>query len=257
MPARSDTDQRTEQPTALRLAEARRKGQVARSSDLSAVAVLLAALVTLWLIGGVLLNELIAMFSGMLSFGSVAPDVEVATGGVLWSHTAPVAWITLCFCSVLVAAGICVGIVQVGLHASGEVITPQLDRLSIGQGLRRIFSSRGLVRATFALLKIVAVGLVAWVTISGQFSQIASACGFGIAQQGSSAWGMLGQMAWRVLVVLVVLAAIDWLWQWRKRRSDLMMTRREVLEDLRKTDGDPLMRAKRRNIHQAQAGDDS
>jgi flagellar biosynthesis protein FlhB len=257
MPARSDTDQRTEQPTALRLAEARRKGQVARSSDLSGVAVLLAALVTLWSIGGVLLEELIVMFSGMLSFGSVAPDVGAATGGVLWSHTAPVVWIALCFCGVLVLAGICAGIAQVGLHASGEVITPQLDRLSAGQGLRRIFSSRGLVRATFALLKIAAVGVVAWVTISGQFPRIASDCGFGIARQGSGAWAMLGQMACRVLVVLVVLAAIDWLWQWYRRRNDLMMTRREVLEDLRKTEGDPLMRAKMRKTHQTQAGDES
>ena len=248
----------------LRLAEARRQGQVAGSADLTGVAVLLAGVVVLWLAGGVLLSELTEMVAGMLSFDSVAPDVGIATGGSVWSRAAPVAWIAVCFCGVLVFTAMLVGIAQVGLHMSGEVIHPRLDRLSPGQGLRRIFSSRGLVRAIGALAKIAAVGLVAAVTIRGQLPRIASACGFGIERQGAGAWAMLGRMAWRVVLALAVLGAIDWLYQWRKHRQDLMMTRREVLEDLRKTEGDPLMRSKRRKGRQAEtqtdpprAGDES
>jgi len=257
MATRSDTDQRTEQPTVLRLAEARRQGQVARSADLTGVAVLLAAVVAGWLAGGVLLRELTAMVGGMLSFGSVAPDIGVATGGSVWSAAAPVAWIAVCFCCVIAFIAALAGIAQVGLHISGEVIGPQLDRLSPGQGLRRVFSSRGLVRLTLALGKIAAVGLVAAVTISGQLPEIASACGFGIERQWAGAWAMLGRMAWRIVLVLAVLGAIDWAFQWRKHRQDLMMTRREVLEDLRKTEGDPLMRSRQRKSHQMQAGDES
>ena len=264
MATRSDTDQRTEQPTVLRLAEARRKGQVARSADLTGVVVLLAAVFALWLAGGVLLRELTEMVGGMLSFARVAPDVGIATGGSIWSAAGPVVWIAVCFCGALALIAALAGIAQVGLHISEEVIAPQLDRLSVGQGLRRVFSSRGLVRATFALAKIAAVTLVAAVTIGGQLPQIASACGFGLERQGASAWAMLGRMAWRIVLVLAVLAAIDWLYQWRRYRQDLMMTRREVLEDLRKTEGDPLMRSRQRKSHQAetqndppQAGDES
>jgi len=256
MVTESDTDQRTEQPTVLRLAEARRRGQVARSADLTGVAVLLAAVVALWLTGGVLLRELTAMVGGMLSFAPLAPDVGVATGGSVWSAAVPVVWIAVCFCCAIAFIAALAGIAQVGLHISGEVIGPRLDRLSPGRGLRRVFSSRGLVRATLALGKIAAVGLVTAVTICGQLPQIASACGFGLERQGAGAWAMLGRMAWRIVLVLAVLGAIDWAFQWRKHRQDLMMTRREVLEDLRKTEGDPLMRSKQRRRRQAETPND-
>ena len=74
--------------------------------------------------------------------------------------------------------------------------------------------------------------------------------------QGASAWAMLGVMAWRIVVVLAVLGAIDWAFQWRMHRNDLMMTRREYLEDLRKTEGDPLMRSKLRKGRQAEMQND-
>ncbi len=241
----------------LRLAEARRQGQVARSADLTGVAVLLAGVVAGWLAGGVLLRELTEMVGGMLSFGRVAPDLRSATGGPIWSAAGSVVWIAVCFCGVIAFIAALAGIAQVGLHISGEAIAPRLDRLSPGHGLKRVFSSRGLVRFTLALGKIAAVGLVATVTICGQLPQIASACGFGIEQQGAGAWAMIGQMAWRIVFVLAALGAIDWAFQWRRHRHDLMMTRREVLEDLRKTEGDPLMRLRQRKGRQAEMQNDS
>ena len=210
----------------------------------------------LWLAGGVLLRELIEMVGGMLSFAPLAPDIRIATGGSVWSQAAPAVWIVVCFCCALVFVAALAGIAQVGLRISGEVIPPRLDRLSPGQGLRRIFSVRSLVRAILAVAKIATVGLVMAVTICGQLPQIASACGFGIERQGASAWAMMGVMAWRVVVVLAVLGAIDWAFQWRRWRHDLMMTRREYLEDLRKTEGDPLMRSKLRKGRQAEIQND-
>ena len=257
MATRSDTDQRTEQPTASRLAEARRQGQVARSADLTGAVVILAAMISLWLGGGVLLREITEMFGVMLSFTPLAPDVGVATGGAVWSSAAPVVWITVCFCGVMALIAALAGIAQVGMHVSEEVTKPRLDRLSPGEGLRRIFSSRGLVRASLTLAKIAGVGFVAWITIDGQLPQIVSACGFGVAQQWASAWSMLGRMAWRIVLVLAVLGGIDWLYQWRRHRNDLMMTRRELLEDLRKTEGDPLVRSRLRKARPSRAGDES
>ncbi|MDP6636815.1 MAG: EscU/YscU/HrcU family type III secretion system export apparatus switch protein [Phycisphaerae bacterium] len=252
MATRSDTDQRTEQPTVLRLAEARRRGQVARSADLTGVAVILAAVVAFWLGGEVLLRELTKMFDSMLSFERSTPDVGTAAGSALWSAAGPVTWITVCFCALMVLVAALAGIAQVGLHVSEEVAKPRLDRLSPGQGLKRIFSSRGLAGAMLALTKIAAVGFVAWMTIDQLLPEIALACGFGVERQWIGAWAMLGRMAWRILLVLAVLGGIDWLYQWRRHRRDLMMTRREVLEDLRKTEGDPLMRSRRRRARQAE-----
>ena len=264
MATRSDTYQRTEQPTASRLAEARRTGQVARSADLTAAAVVLAAIVSLWLGGGVLLEALTEMLSGMLNFAPSAPDAASAVGRSVWSPAESVMWIAVCFCGVMMLGAVVAGVAQVGLLVSSDAAKPRMDRLSVAQGFKRLFSSRGLVRAMLALAKIAAVGFVAWITIADQIPQIAADCGLSVGAQWSAAWTMLGQLAWRVLLVLVVLGAIDWVWQWRVTRQDLMMTRREVLEDLRKAQGDPLVRSKLRSIGQAelqgspeQSGDES
>jgi flagellar biosynthetic protein FlhB len=241
----------------LRLAEARRQGQVARSADLTGAAVILAGVVTLWLGGGVLLTKVTEMFGAMLSFAPVTPDVGVATGGAVWSAVGPVVWITLCFCGVVVLGAVVAGVAQVGFHVSEDVITPKLDRISPSQGLGRLFSSRGLVRATLAVTKIASVAFVAWITIGALLPQIASDSAAGVEIQWSSAWTMLGLMAWRIVLVLAVLGGVDWLWQWRRHRNDLMMTRREVLEDLRKSEGDPLMRSRQRKNRQTQTGDEA
>ncbi len=231
---------------------------------MTGAAVILAAVVSLWLGGGVLLDALTEMIAGMLSFAPSAPGASDAAGVAIWSAAGPVMWIAVCFCGVMMLGAVIAGVAQVGLLASSETTKPRMDRLSPGQGLRRVFSSRGLVRAMLAIAKIAAVGFVAWITIADQLPQIAADCGLSLKAQWSGAWMMLGQMAWRVLLVLGVLGAIDWAWQWRRNRQDLMMTRREVLDDLRKTQGDPLVRAKLRKAGQVdvqnslqQAGDES
>jgi len=96
-----------------------------------------------------------------------------------------------------------------------------------------------------AVVKIAAVFLIAGVTICGGLAEIASACGLSIASQAASAYSMAGRLAWKIVLVLLVLGGIDWMHQWRRHRSELMMTRREVLEDLRKTEGNPLTRSRR------------
>ena len=257
MTAQSTTEQRTEQPTLLRLAEAREQGRVVRSADLTGAAVILGAVAALWLGGGMLLNALIAMLMRMLSFEPTVPSAEAASGQAIWSAVAPLVWITVGFGAMLMLVAIVAGILQVGLHVSGAVIEPKFDRLSPGEGLRRVFSSRGLVRALLAITKIVAVVFVAWLTIGGCLGQIADGCGLGVAGQWSGAWSLMGLMAWRILVVLIVLGGLDWAWQWRMGRHDLMMTRREVLDDLRKMEGDPLMRSRMRKKRQSKTGDQS
>jgi flagellar biosynthetic protein FlhB len=204
------------------------------------------------------------MVAGMLSFDPQVADVQGAAGGAVWSHAGPVMWIVVCFCGVMTLAAVVAGVGQVGLLVSHEVAKPRLDRLWPGLGLKRMFSSRSVVRAMLAIAKMAAVGFVAWITIADQLPQIASGCGLGLSDQWSGAWTMLGQMAWRVALVLGVLGVIDWAWQWRRHRQDLMMTRREVLEDLRRNQGDPLVRAKLRGAAQLglqgspdQTGDES
>jgi len=252
MATQSDTFQRTEQPTILRLAEAREQGQVARSRDLTSAVVLLAAIAAGWLGGGAMIGELTAMVSRMLTFSPMGPPDTAATSAA-WAPVGPVAHIAGWFCGILLAAALLAGIGQVGLRVAAPAVHPRWDRLSPAAGFKRLVSSRGLVRALLALAKIAAVFFIAAVTIRSQLPEIASACGLGMASQAAAAWSMAVRLAWRIVLVLVVLGAVDWMYQWRQHRRELMMTRREVLEDLRKSEGDPLTRSRRRGRRRTKA----
>jgi len=270
MATQSDAFQRTEQPTRLRLIEARRRGQVARSRDLTGAAVLVAAVIVVCLGGGAMIGELTAMMSRMLTFspseyvsGRTAQRAEIhqpraertairqerrpgLSSAAIWAPVGPVVQIAVLFCGIVFAAALLAGIAQVGLRIATPALHPRWDRLSPAAGFRRLVSSRGLVRASLAVAKIAAVFLIAAVTICDRLPEISSACGLSISAQAASGYAMAGQLAWKIVLVLLVLGGVDWMYQWRQHRRELMMTRREVLEDLRRTEGDPLMRSRRR-----------
>lgn len=245
MALQSDITERTEPPTRLRLAEARKRGQVPRSADLTTAAVLLAGMVALMLSGSRLADELIRMTASLLSFDLPLPD-RAAPAPPLWTALAPVLWALVPFWASIVMAAAVAGVAQVGLPAGGEVIQPRAERLSPAAGLRRLVSGRGPVRAALALAKLAAVALVSFATIRSQLPRIEAASGAGVGEQAAAAGRMLGHLSLRVVGVLAALSAVDWVYQRYQHRRDLMMTRREVAEDLRKMEGDPLVQSRRR-----------
>jgi len=241
----SDITERTEPPTRLRLAEARKRGQVPRSADLTAAAVLLAGVGALALSGPGLADELIRMTASLLSFDSPPTD-RAALAAPLWTAVAPVLWALVPFWAAIVVAAAVAGVAQVGLAVGSDVIRPRAERLSPGAGLRRLISGRGPVRAALAMAKLAAVTLVSFTTIRSQLPRIEAASGAGVGEQAAAAGRMMGHLSLRVVVLLAALSAVDWLYQRYQHRRDLMMTRREVAEDLRKMEGDPLAESRRR-----------
>jgi len=250
MAVRSDITERTEQPTALRVAEAKRRGQVARSADLTTAVVLAAAVGVLWWVGESLMNELRRMTTAMLTFDPPGPDGAslAAAGGLVWSAVGPLLGVIAPVLVTLGAAAMLTGLAQVGLPAGSEVIHPQWERLSPSAGLRRLVSPRGVVRAALAILKLTGVALVSFATIRSQLPRIEAACAGGVGDLAAAAGRMGASLSLRVVVVLVVLGVVDLAYQRHQHRRDLMMTRREVREDLRKMEGDPLIAVWRRRV---------
>jgi len=232
-----DIAMRTETPTPLRLDEARRRGQVARSADLTATVVLLAGAAMLALLGPLLLKSLTAMTASMLSeAGELAPNAASLRACSLKAATALLALAAPLLLATAAVAAV-INVVQVGLLASAEPLRPDLARLSLSGGLKRLFSARSFARGTLGLAKVLAVLAAAYATIKPAVARLATVgtrppAGM-IAETGS----LLGALALRLGAVLLVLAAVDWLYQRWQHRQDLKMTRREWLEDLKRMEG--------------------
>ncbi len=244
-----ESGERTRQPTSLRLAEARRRGRVPRSAELTSAAAALGCLLVLALIGPGLLGEMTKMTATLLDGRSAGIN---ASGGELKELALRGAGPSLAMvCGLLVgSAGLAalVGLVQVGPIVATDRIRPDPARISPRAGLERLLSLRTLVRGCLALAKLAAVAAVGYWAVRPALPRLAAASGLDAWHLAAEAGNLAGGVAVRVGLCLLALAAVDFLYQRWQHRQDLRMTPRQWAEDLRTMEGDWRVRRRRREI---------
>ncbi|MCE5328322.1 MAG: EscU/YscU/HrcU family type III secretion system export apparatus switch protein [Planctomycetaceae bacterium] len=239
-----DATSRTEMPTPLRLQEARRRGEVARSADFSGAIVVFGSLMLLMALAGSLTNAMREMFSASLdAAGKSAPSAtgafEIAgLGSVLWLGGA------LCLAAALLAIG--AGLGQVGPLMTGEPVKFDLSRVGLMKGLKGLFGRRVWVRVGLGLAKVTAAGAIAWAALSPLGIMTALPTSGGSEEIAAWGGGAVLKVAIRASAALLALAVVDLFYQRWQFRQDLKMTRREYLDDMRKMEGDPQIRLARR-----------
>lgn len=244
-------EERTEQATLRRREEARRRGEAPRSAELAGAAALAGALVGLRLGAPDMLAGAARMARWGLHEGAQW-DPSIAAAADL-GHQALAQALRLGVPAALgaVGAALMVNLAQTGFLVSAHPLACDWRRLSLGAGLRRLCSRRGAFAAARALLKASAVGLVTllylrrrWPEVLGLARGSALAAGAGL---GGLAWGLLLQVGG----VMVGVALADYAFQRREHEQHLRMTRHELKEEHRRTEGDPLVRARVRERQRA------
>ena len=234
--------ERTYPPTRHRLQEARKRGQVARSAELTGAAVLLAGATVLAMLSGELLKALTRMTASLLS--ARAGDAAITHG--LWEAAAPVIGLVGILVAAVLVVAVLAGAMQVGLVVSGEPLRLDFARLSPARGLGRVFSLRSLVRCAGAIAKVLAVALVAGLTLRAEFSSMLSAGTLDAAGFAAGVARTAYRLTIRVGAVLLVLAVGDYLYQRWQHRQDLQMSRREVREEARRVGRERIARRERK-----------
>jgi len=235
----------TEEPTPRRLAEARRRGEVAVSRDLISAAAVAAALAVLAIGGAGLTARLIGYWRGAFAAASttagVGAGLSAGLGALARALAAPLA--------AALGAALLAGLVQTRGLVALSAVAPRFDRLSPGEGLRRLGSGVAALQAAKGALKGAVVALlVGWLLVP----QLAGLTGLA-GTPAAAVLGALGLLA-RRLVLGVALAALalgaaDLLFVRRAHRRRLRMTREEVRREQRETEGDPRHRAERQRLH--------
>lgn len=246
MAAKDDSDGRTEMPTQLRLKEARQQGQVARSGDLSSAVMVLGAVGILAMLGPALMDALGKMFSSSLNLASGAVLKDASLGELMSVQIQPVLALLAGIGVMLVVLAITVNVLQVGFLITGHPLRLDLGRLSLSGGLRRIFSSRSLVRGVLSLCKLAVVAIVGWLVLKSAIVRIASMGRLECADIAVQAGGLVLEVALKAAAGLLVLSIGDYIYQRFCLMQDLKMTRGEFLQELRKTEGDPQIRRRRK-----------
>jgi flagellar biosynthetic protein FlhB len=243
----SDREQRTEEATPRRRDEARQRGQVPLSSELVSAVGLATGVVVLGLGGPDLVRsvarELERGLGALATTGRRALDVP-ESAALLEDSVGPVLGVLATIVLPIVLACALAGYVQVGFRFAPKVLEVDPSKLDPVRGLQRLFSLRALVRTGSSLLKVLLVTAAAATVVWKHVPEI--------ARVGTSELGplmlALGVVALRTtaaaLAVILALAALDALFQRRQHERDLRMTRAEVKEEHRLTEGDPHVRAR-------------
>jgi flagellar biosynthesis protein FlhB len=238
---------RTEQATPYKRSEARKKGQVAKSLDFNSA---------------VMLAGFSAVMTGGASFGIttlsascrallVAAGQTNGAGGMaasLLEFTRALLQVMLPVCVAGVILAIIANLVQAGPVLSGNPLQPQLSRLNPIQGFKRVYNRRVLVDGVKTVIKLLCFGAV---TV-GFFETIWPALPELLNGDPTSGIGwfttQVKTLVFRILLVLLVIGLLDILWaRWQYSRQ-LMMSRREMKEEIKRREGDPLIRQRLREL---------
>lgn len=239
-------DEKTEPPTPRRRQEARRKGQVARSQDLTAAVLLLSAFLSLGLLGPRIWYTLIAITAAGLTLDKpIGPDDVVPFAGA-----AAVEAIKRLFPFLLILflVPLAVLVAQVGFLFTLHPLMPSLSKISPIAGFKRLFSIRSLMMAVTNVGKLLVVGTVGYLTLAGSAGAIIYALTLGYHDMFSLGSSLMYGLGIRLAAALVILALLDLAWQRYRREQDLKMTKEEVKDELRSMEGDPQIKRRRREV---------
>jgi flagellar biosynthetic protein FlhB len=248
MAEENEASSKTEEPTPRKLEEARKKGDVAKTQDLPQLASLAGVMAVILLGGGWLAQD---MAVRLLPFIARPEDIDLSgTGGVFVAQEAMMATLPA-LAAVMIAAclaGAAGNLIQHGLIFSGEKMKPSLKKVSPIEGFKRIFGPDGWVQFIKSTLKIGVTGLVAWMVLKPHARELQALAAADPAAMLPATMALVRALVFAVIAFLSVTALADWFWQKFQFMKRMRMSREELKDEFKQTDGDPHVKAKQKQI---------
>ncbi|HJV73420.1 MAG TPA: flagellar biosynthesis protein FlhB [Noviherbaspirillum sp.] len=249
-----DSDlEKTEPASPRRLEQAREEGDVPRSRELATCSVLLAAGGGFWVLGDGLVNRINQMLASGLSFErEQAFDFDLLAmrlGASIFDLLIGFAPFALLLMLVAVASPILIG----GWLFSGKALQPNFGRMNPLKGLGNIISKRSGVELIKAIAKALLVGTVSWFVVANQMEELLALTVNPLKTGGAHMGSMLLSSFITVVFSLVLIALIDVPYQLWHYANKLKMTREEVRQEAKESDGDPHVKAKIRQLQREMA----
>jgi len=249
-----DKDQeRSEPATPKKRDEARKKGQVAKSREIPSVLVLLSALSVFYFVGDWMFNQMNIVTRDILIQISYWRLNAESAHDLMWYLFQKVVIILSPLLICVALAGILGNIAQVGFLLTGEAMSPKFSKLNPLDGIKRLFSVTSLTELIKSIFKVIIIGSIGYNILRGEMDQIPALVGADIR----SILGFVGRVALKlgyyVCLVLIVLAALDFVFQRWKHERDLRMSKQEIKDEHKQREGDPLIRSRIRSAQREMA----
>ena len=248
-----DHSQKTEEPSQRRLEEARRKGQVASSREVNHALVLASGGLFIGVLAPGLAVRLAEVLRPFIERPHAFPIDAAALGPTLRALLAALGWAVLPAVLLFVVAALASGLIQHGPIWSAAPLAPKLERVSPTAGAKRLFSLRSLVEFAKNLVKIILVGAAAVVLLWPAAPRVLAAIGL----EAAPLLALLHTLALRLLLGIAALTALiavlDSIYQRFERHRQLRMSRSDLQDEFKQTEGDPFLKARLKSLRMERA----
>jgi flagellar biosynthetic protein FlhB len=250
-----DQDSRTEDPTGRRLNQAREQGQVGMSRDVSTVVSLSAATFVFLIVLPWSMQPLFRLMRGLIEHPGAVPIATLPDFQALaYRIETCAAWALAMPVAVLAVCGIAATIAQTeGMLWATEKLKPDLKFLNPVTGFSRIFGWKALIEFLRGVVKVTIVGGAAYLILAPEVQRTTLMIGMPPDQMLGTLIDDVRRLLIAVILTILAIALLDYFYQkWQSLRS-LKMTKQEVKDEVKNTDGDPHMKAKQKQIRQTRA----
>jgi flagellar biosynthetic protein FlhB len=248
----SSTGEKTEQPTDKRLQDARKKGQVAKSQDLTGALLLIAAVAVVWLIGGYIGGILQATVRDQIEFAATFKGefTSQTAYSVMWRGLSGMFWVLTPIFLVVMVFAFLGNYLQIGTIFSFESVTPKFTKLNPVEGFKQKFlKSRAYIELAKTIFKMVITAAVAGYVLWAAREDIVRLIAKPPDLVAAYTFSLILEIGLKIGLAFLVLGAADYFLQRFLHRQEMKMTKHEVREEYKETEGNPLIKAQRRALH--------
>ena len=245
----ADSGSRTEKATPKKRRDERKKGNIFSSKDIVTVVSIFAVFGVLKVLFPFIIEKVTSFFQTYMQYAqnigilsqSRAEDI-LFDCLVLFAITVMPLLVVSTLATVIATGG------QTRFLFAGEALKPKFNRLNPLQGFRKMFSLRSLVEVVKGLIKIVIVGAVAYTFVKDEIAAFAQTPYMSLTQSIAYVLNSVLGLVFRIGLIFIFIAMLDYLYQWWDYEQQLKMTKQEVKEEYKQVEGDPQVKAHIRDI---------
>lgn len=248
----SSSGEKSEQPTDKRLQDARKKGQVAKSQDLTSALLLIAAVGVVWLIGGYIGGILQGTVKDQIEFAATfkGPFTAETAYSVMWRGLSGMVWALTPLFVVVTVFAFLGNYLQVGSIFSFESIAPNFEKLNPAEGFKQKFlKARPYIELGKTLFKMLITAAIAFYVLWGAREDVIRLISKPPDVVAIYTFGLVLEIGLKIGLAFLILGGADFFLQKILHKQDLKMTKHEVKEEYKETEGNPLIKSQRRMLH--------
>lgn len=241
---------KTEEPTAKKLSDARKEGQVARSKELTTSVELVALFLSLKILIGYIGGRFIEGFRSYFQDFGKALDGEftvVTAMGFLRTSISKILLICLPILAIAVTVSFAVVLYQVKWKISGKPLKPKFNKLNPVSGFKKIFSLDKVFSLVIEIIKIIIIGYVTYSTLKSEWNTLLILYDMNLEQGISIIGELVLDLGLKISMVFLIVGIADYIYQKIKFKKDMRMTKQEVKDEFKQAEGDPQVKRKIRS----------